>query len=169
MRGVAIVVLVPAVAFAAGAEPRVTRELGEKVRAGIGKLTEDDVLRLVPGPVKVVAGPEAGEADRVLRWEEATSVEVVLIGGKVVSATADFNDTVVSKTLTLARFRQVKAGMTQAELEKVLGGPTSSESNYKDDAGQPVTTWRWSQGRRVFASIKDGKVTGGGFIEGSLP
>jgi hypothetical protein len=169
MRCAAILGLVLAAAGAQGAEPRLTRELGAKVQAGVGKLTEEEVLKLVPGPVKVVAYAEVGGADRTLSWEEATSVEVMLIGGKVVSATAEFNDTAVSKTLTLDKFEQIKAGMTQAEVEKVLGEPNSFESNFKDDMNQPVTKCRWSQGRRIFAQVKDGKVSGGGFIEGSLP
>jgi hypothetical protein len=82
--------------------------------------------------------------------------------------TAEFNDTVVSKTLTLDRFKQIKAGMAQAEVEKVLGGPNQT-SSFGDDMGQTRTTCRWSQGRRVLAYIKEGKVNGGGFLEGQLP
>lgn len=35
--------------------------------------------------------------------------------------------------------------------------------------GQARTQCRWSQGRRVLAYIKDGKVNGGGYLEGQLP
>jgi hypothetical protein len=92
----------------------------------------------------------------------------MLIDGKVVSTSAEFNDTVVSKTLTLDAFKQIKTGMTKAEVEKVLGGPNRT-SSFSDDMGQTRATCRWSHGRRVLAYIKDGKVNGGGFMEGQLP
>jgi hypothetical protein len=45
----------------------------------------------------------------------------------------------------------------------------AKESQFKNDAGQPVTKCRRSHGWRVFAYIKDGKVSGRGFVDGSLP
>ena len=164
---VSILALVLALPFAAGAEPKLTKELGQQVRAGVGKLTEEDVLKLVPGPVQVRRSGDDG-ADWILTWEEVTSVEVVLTAGKVMSATAQFNDTVVSKNLTLDGFKQIMAGTTREEVEKAIGHPNST-STFRDDMGDTRTKCRWSEGRRVLAFVKDGKVSGGGFLEGRLP
>jgi hypothetical protein len=167
MRRALFLVLVLAFPCAAGAEPKLKKELGEQVRAGIGKLTEEEVLKLVPGPVRVRRSGD-GEADWILTWEEVTSVEVVLTDGKVLSATAEFNDTFVSKTLTLNGFKQIMAGTTRAEVEKTLGH-SNSTSTSGGDMGDRRTKCRWSEGRRMFVYVKDGKVSSAGFLQGRLP
>jgi hypothetical protein len=167
MRGVSIIILLLAVPFVAGAEPRLTKELGDKVRAGIGKMTVEEVLKAIPGPVKFERASD-GDADWILRWDEATIIEVTLIDSKVVSASGEFNDTVVSKNLTFDNLKQIKNGMKQADVEKILGGANQT-SSVGDDMGQTRTKCRLSQGRRVFANTKEGKVSGGGYMEGQLP
>ncbi|MGH7136520.1 MAG: hypothetical protein ACREHD_12325, partial [Pirellulales bacterium] len=81
MRIVAVLVLALAVDYAEGAEPKLTKEMGAKVQAGIGKLREEDLLKLFPGLVTVVAFPDGVEADQIFKWEEAASIEVVLTAG----------------------------------------------------------------------------------------
>jgi hypothetical protein len=166
MRTAAVLGLVLAISCAQGAEPKLTKELLEKIRAGADKLTEDDVLKLVPGPVDVAAAGDPTEWRLI--WEEAISINVLLIDGKVFSANAHFDDTVTSKTLTRDAFKRIKTGMKREEVEMSLGRP-NSESSLVDNMRQLHTNCRWSQGRRLFVQIKDGKVIGCGFMEGGLP
>jgi hypothetical protein len=165
MRSLSIITVILASQFAEGAEPKLTKELWKKVQAGEGKLTEEEVLKLVPGTVKVTRG---GNGELTLTWEEAAIIDVELVNGKVESTTAQFNDTVDSKRLTIEKYKAIKTGMTQQEINKVLGDPNSSESSANNMA-QTQTSCRWSQGRRLFVYIKDGKVNGGGFVDGGLP
>jgi hypothetical protein len=169
MRTLSVLCMVFAVSFAQCAEPKLTKELSAKVKAGIGKLTEKDVLKLVPGSVKIELPSLESRLDNdstpcewILKWEEATSIQVSLIDGKVVSATFETNDTVVSKVLTLDNFKRIKTGMTQAELEKALPSPSKKSSSGNK------TNCRWSQGRRLAAYILDGYVIGYRFSEGPL-
>lgn len=169
MRIASTLVFVFALALAAGpvrgAEPKLTKELGNKVLAGKGKLTEAEVLKMVAGPVQASRAEPGYDADWKYTWMEVTSFEVEFVDGKVESATASFNDTVQSKTLTLDRFKQIKGGMTQADVEKLLGQPNSGRTLPGPDARQHTKSV-WSEGRSLFVWIKDGKVSGGGFAEG---
>jgi len=146
------------------AEPKLTKELGEKVRSGIDKLTAQDVLKLVPGSV-AISSNKGGfvDADLILTWEEATKFDVVLINGKVASISATFNDAFASKSLTLEKFNQLKEGMTQDEVEQVLGKPNGVSST-TDNMKATVTKCGWFQGRKLVAYVKDGKVNGSAFI-----
>ncbi|MFO0852764.1 MAG: hypothetical protein U0871_30005 [Gemmataceae bacterium] len=143
--------------------PRLSAALGEKIRSGAGVLSEADVLRLVPGPVTAARPPRGGaDADLVLTWEEVNRAEVVLVNGKVTTATATFCPTAPAGPITLATFKKVRNGMTLAELEGLLGQP-GSRSEIVDDMNATITRCTWVQGRRVTAYLKDGVVNGGGF------
>jgi hypothetical protein len=166
MRSLSSIALFLIATFSQGAEPKLTKEMGKKVVEGRGKLTEAEVLKMVPGTFK--AERTNGGTDLKLTWDEATSFRVDLVNGKVESITAEFNDTAVSKKLTIDKFKQIKIGMTQMELEQLLGGPNGS-SSFVDEMKITRTKCSWSEGRRLFAFIKDGKVDGGGFVEGDFP
>ena|SRR5579871_2230039 len=103
-----------------------------------------------------------------LKWDEATCIEILFVDGKVESVQAEFNDTVNSKNLTFDNLRQIKNGTKQSDVESALGAANQS-TTIRNDLGQTRTTCRWIQGRRIVAYIKDGKVTGSGYMEGSLP
>ncbi len=155
MRIASILVLVLAVSGAQCAEPKLTKELGEKVRSGSGTLTEDEVIKLVPGPVKVALEG----ADRTLSWEELTFIELSYVNGKFVSAKAEFNDTVDAKRVTIDKFKQIKIGMTSSEVNQVLGTENSLSSRRDARTGEYHSTFRWAEGRKIFCTIKDGKVS----------
>jgi hypothetical protein len=152
----------------ASAQPKLTKELGEKVRTGAGTLTEQEVLKLVPGPVTVIRMSKGGlgsvDADWLMQWEESTKFEVVLIDGKVSQLTATFSDVAPSKVLTLEAFKRLKEGMSLGDVEKVVG-KANSTSETIDDMNSKTTRCVWSRGREIRAYIKDGKVNGGGFID----
>ncbi len=155
MRIASILGLVLAVSCAQCAEPKLTKELGEKVRSGSGTLTEDEVIKLVPGPVKVALEG----ADRTLSWEELTFIELSYVNDKVVSAKAEFNDTVDAKRVTIDKFKQIKIGMTPQEVDQVLGSPNSLSGTRDARTGETHSTSRWVEGRKIFCTIKDGKVS----------
>lgn len=152
-------------------QPRLTKDLGEKVRLGAGSLTEKEVLKLVPGPVSVnrvrkggLGGLGGVDADWILRWEEVTKFEIVLIDGKVERLSAVFSDVAPSKALNLEAFKRLKEGMSLGNLEKILG-PANQRSETIDDMNTKTTRCEWSRGREIRAYIKDGKVNGGGFVD----
>jgi hypothetical protein len=155
MRGLAVVALVLSIQPLHGGEPRLTNEVVENVMNGRGKLSEQEVLKLVPGQF-TVARTANRERDHTLTWEEVTFIEVVFINGKVAATKAQFCDTVVSMKLTLDKFKQIKPGMTQAEVEKSLDQPT-------EVLGTSPKTCRWKAGRRLWADIKDGRLERAGF------
>lgn len=152
----------------ASAQPKLTKELGEKVRTGAGKLTEQEVLKLVPGPLRVTRVSKGGlggvDADWLLQWEEATKFEIVLIDGKLDQLIANFSDVALSKALTMEAFKRLKQGMSLGDVEQVLGA-ADFKSETIDDMNTKTTRCVWSRGREIRAYIKDGKVNGGGFID----
>jgi hypothetical protein len=148
-----------------------TSDIGARVRDGVGRLTEDELLKLVPGQVTIEMAEAGADFDYVLNWYEARYVKVRLAGGKVVSATAVFSDEVTSKTLTLANFKKIAKGMTLADVKKILEGPgfvgSRSEGSTLDAAGEEVGVCEWMEGTRVFARIKDGQIVAGGSETGA--
>lgn len=169
MRSVLTLLVAASLISLVQAQPRhrLTKELAEKVHTSDGKLTESDVLKLIPGPVPVSRPNRSAfgtvNADLVLTWEEGNTAEVTLLDDKFRSFTATFSDVVPSKTLTLEKFKQLKEGMSPEEVNKILGGP-SQRSDFLDDMGGKITTHRWSRGFRIVSYVKDGRVVGGGFL-----
>jgi hypothetical protein len=131
-----------------------------------GVLTEDDVLKLVKGAVSIErlgqGRAELVDADFMFTWEEATQFTVVLADGKAAKLSATFSDAYTSKTMTFLAFKRLAAGMSQEEIEQLLGRPTRV-SSIVDDMNVTLTTCIWWHGRRIEAYIKDGKVNGGGY------
>jgi outer membrane protein assembly factor BamE (lipoprotein component of BamABCDE complex) len=163
---VGIAALLLHAAIAHGQQQRLTPEIVDRVREGVGRLTEDDVLKLVPGPVTIEMGGQDDDFDYILTWDDARLIRVEFRDGKVVSAKAAFSNLVASKTLTLPNFKKITKGMARPEVEKILGGPgftgSFSERSTLDSTGKEVGVCDWMQGRRIFARIKGGRVTGAG-------
>jgi hypothetical protein len=155
--------------IACGQELRLTPEIADRVRKGVGHLTDEDVLKLVPGPVTIEMGNPINNFDYVLNWDEARLIRVEFSEGKVVSAKCAFSDAVASKTLTLANFKRITRGMSRADVEKILGGSDYTgcffSSGWLDAAGKEVSVCEWMQGQRIFARIKGGLVTGAGSVK----
>lgn len=162
---VSIAVLLVAVS-SAHAEQGLTPDIVARVREGVGRLTEDELLKLVPGQVTIEMAEGGEDFDYVLNWYEARHIKVRLAEGKVVSATAIFSDNVTSKTLTLVNFKKIAKGMANADVKKILEGPgfvgATSQRGTLDADGKEVGVCEWMEGTRVFARIKDGQVVAGG-------
>jgi hypothetical protein len=145
-----------------------TPEIGARVREGVGRLTEEEVLKLVPWTVCINMGVPGDDFDYVMTWDEARRIRVEFCENKVVATTAAFSDGVTSKTLTLANFKKITKGMVLADVEKILEGPAFKGSYFKrftlDASGKEVGVCEWIQGQRIFARIKGGRVTGAGYV-----
>jgi hypothetical protein len=148
-------------------QQRLTAEIGDRVRKGVNRLTEDDVLKLVPGPFTIEMG-ETGDVDYVLTWEEVRRIRVVFSEGKVISVTASFSDAVASKSLSLANFKKITKGTALRDVETILGGADFtgdfSQRVSRDASGKSVFICEWTAGRIIRADIKGGKVSGSAFI-----
>lgn len=146
------------------APPRVTAGLAEQIRAGTGRLTEADAVKLLPAAYRLE--PWTRDADWRLTCAETTEIRVEFVAGKLTSRSARFDPTVTSQNLTPQRFRLLKDGMTVKEVETLLGTRNRKVvATGKDDQNRRSETWRWVQGRELWIFVTAGKVTGCGHIE----
>lgn len=163
-----LVTVLAAVGTAAGqqpdpAQPRVTKELGKAITDGMGKLTEAEVIKLLPCGYKVFPAGKA-VADWKITCDEVTEFEVEFIDGKVYSASATFSPAAKTKRLTLENYRKLEEGVSKEDVEKLLGPPNSTRQT-TDSYKRKVTTCGWQQGHGVMVFVTGGKVSGGGFWE----
>ena len=151
---------------AARAQHRLTSELADQIQKGIGRLTEVEVLRLVPGPVTVSFGGQALDSDYLLTWQEVRRIRVEFVEGKASATTGTFSDVVDSKTLTLENLKKIARGMKQEDVEKLLSGRGGSfkGSSAKNSNGIDIEVCEWEEGREIRAYIKGGKVSGAGYL-----
>ena len=142
---------------------RVNEELGKRFRDGTGKLTAAEVLKLLP--VAYTLEPGTGETS-TLTCAETIEFVVEFTDGKLSFRSATFHPAVESKNLTLENFHKLKIGMTEAEVEKLLGTQNRSGRDIPSkDENQESMRWRWVHGREVVVYLTEGKVSGGGFME----
>jgi hypothetical protein len=147
-------------------QERITPEIGKQVQDGKGKLTEQEVLKLVPGPVTVERNTSGVEGDLVLSWEEVCRIRVEFTEGKVTSAIGTFANAVASRTLTLENFKKIAKGMSRGDVEKLLERRPGEKGSFSlkslpDNSGRRTkAVCEWEQGRKIIAYIKDGKVVG---------
>ncbi len=143
---------------------RLNKAIFEPISKGVDRLTEEEALKLVPGPVTVSFEREG--YDCVLRWEEVSRIRVEFLDGKTSTATGTFSDVVASKILTPANLKKIAKGMSQQDVEKLLAvGGTSMGHLAKNFEGKDIQVSEWIQGRVITAFIKDGKVKGCAFID----
>ena len=164
----ALVTCFAVIFFGAGSvsgEQRLTSELYKQIENGI---TEDEVLKLVPGPVTadLDVGIVDADADYVLIWEEVRRIRVEFLDGKVSTATGTFSDVVASKTLTLDSFKKIAKGMQRKDVEKLLSGaPWYHRQASKDSQGRDMQVCKWEEGRVLRVYIKGGRVSGHAYRE----
>jgi outer membrane protein assembly factor BamE (lipoprotein component of BamABCDE complex) len=74
-------------------------------------------------------------------------------------AMAGCNRTLSGSKLTLDNYNQITAGMSKAQVEKILGAPTTMET--KDMIVFKKTTWRYEDGTKfVQVTFKNDEVDG---------
>jgi hypothetical protein len=162
----AVVVLASAVCATAGfgQQPRLTVDAYQKIKVGIGSMTADEALKLLPGPVIVRSDPtsvttlDGKTAEYALVWEDTRRIRVVFAKGKVKSVDGYFSDTVKSRLLTPALCGQITIGMARGDVEKLfkVGKGTIGRHSQISSGGETVE--EWSQGKMIKALIKGGIV-----------
>ncbi len=147
---------------------RLTPALGNQVVEGKDRLTDGDLLKLVPGPFTVETNPDG---ELVLTWEEVNRIHVEFSEGKVTSVSGTFSDAVASRTLTLANFKKVARGMSREEVGALLdrkpGARGQFSSHALPDEGEKRNrqVCEWAQGRRLRVHVKGGKLVGAAFTD----
>jgi hypothetical protein len=68
-------------AGSAHSQHRLTSDLSGQIEKGIGRPTEDEVLKLVSEPVTVESDVGGIDADYVLIWEEVRRIRVAFLDG----------------------------------------------------------------------------------------
>jgi hypothetical protein len=122
----------------------------EKLKAGILKFKEADVVRLF-GPPQTLKRPGPLQADLEMAWEYTTRITVTYKEGKVNSLTGTFSAHLAVERVTPDKFRRVRVGMTEAEVVDVLGG------HYAKITIDGVVSGQWGATARILAAFrKDG-------------
>jgi hypothetical protein len=92
-----------------------------KLKGGILKLREADVIALL-GPAHSMTRPgQQDKADIELRWQYATRIVVTFKGGKVREVWGTFSEQLPVAKITPENFRKVQPGLTEKEVAAILG------------------------------------------------
>jgi hypothetical protein len=102
------------------ARPATVAELKDKLTAGTFKLAEADVVKLV-GPPAVVKRPGDAGSELRMHWNYATYIFATFKDGKLADSTGAFSENLPVERVTLANFKRLRVGMTEAEVVAVLG------------------------------------------------
>jgi hypothetical protein len=125
----------------------------EKLKGGIFKSTEAEVVALM-GPAHSMVRPgKQDKADIELRWQFATRIVVTYKGGKVSEVYGTFSEHLPVEEVTPANLRRVQVGMTAKEVMDVLGDRYASVSM----DGVETSQWGASASFTV-AFTKDGRM-----------
>jgi hypothetical protein len=121
-------------------------ELNEKLKAGIFKLTEADVVKLLGRPAWMT---RPGDADSELRmhWKYGTYIFATFKDGKLSEVTGSFSEQLPVERITLENFKRLRVGMTEPQVVEMLG---QSNSTTKVDA---TGTRAWGRTGRIWVSI----------------
>ena len=131
--------------------PEINEATYKKIKKGIGKLTERDVLGLLGAADRIVN--EKGEL--TLIWEETNYIHVELYRGVVESIHASFSRRLPSKAINRAAFDKLKTGMKEKEVEAILGKVSDRIPRDLDDVNVGRS---WYDVNRIKVDIKKGKV-----------
>jgi hypothetical protein len=104
----------------AEAKPPTLAELKATLKAGTFKLTEADVVKLVGRPAVVKRPGDAG-SDLRIDWEYATYIFATFKDGTLSEMAGAFSENLPVEKVTMANFKRLKLGMTDATVVEVLG------------------------------------------------
>ena len=145
--------------------PELSRELVERLKKGMDKLTEAEVLALLgpPDSVNINTNPSA-VADIEMRWDDHAEITIDFkIEGKsagmekAVRIVGRFSENLKQKSFSMENFRKLKPGMSHPEVGQILGG--LGQRNLSD-AGKGIWRWEWKTFWKVGVSFSKGKVSG---------
>ena len=145
--------------------PELTAELVERLKKGMDKLTEAEVIALLGQPDSVQINTTPGVvADIEMTWEDHAEItidfkDVGKIAGpeKAVRIVGRFSENFKQKAFNMENFRKLKPGMSHIDVFKILG--TLGE-RVSLDTGKGVMRYEWKQFRKVGVSFWKGKVSG---------
>jgi hypothetical protein len=118
----------------------------EKLKGGILKSTEAEVVALM-GPAHSMVRPvKHDKGDIELRWQFATRIVVTYKGGKVSEVWGTFSEHLPVEKVTPANLRKVQPGMTEKEVIDILGDRYAGVGMDGVETGQwgrrPSSRWR---------------------------
>jgi hypothetical protein len=145
--------------------PELTAELVERLKKGMDKLTEAEVLTLLGQPDSVQINTTPGVvADIEKRWEDHAEItidfkDISKTEGteKAVRILGRFTENFKQKAFNMENFRKLKPGMSLIDVFRILG--TLGE-RVSLDTGKGVMRCEWKQFRKVGVSFWKGKVSG---------
>jgi len=137
-----------------GAQSKLTAKNFEKVKSGKGKLTEAEVVAIL-GPATRVAKPGDVDVDLEMIWEEKARIWIKFKDDKARDLEGQFSEHLKSKTINLESFKKLKKGMSEKEVEKVIG-----PANEGSSPGTGITYRTWEKFNLVKVQFKGGKVSG---------
>jgi outer membrane protein assembly factor BamE (lipoprotein component of BamABCDE complex) len=94
-----------------------------------------------------------------MRQNFARFLVTILSGGVLLSLAACNRTTVSGSKLTAANYDQITVGMSKAQVERILGAPTTMET--KDVLIYKKTTYRYEDGKKfAMVTFKNDEVDG---------
>jgi len=138
-----------------GVQSKLTAKNFEKVKSGKGKLTEAEVVAIL-GPATRVAKPGDVDVDLEMIWEEKARIWIKFKDDKASDLEGQFSEHLESKAINLENFKKLKKGMSEKEVEKVIGPANEGSS---PENGINYRTWEKLNYIKVQFN-KDGKVSG---------
>jgi hypothetical protein len=101
-------------------KPVTVADLREKLKAGTFKLTEADVVKLCGQPARIKRPGDNG-ADLRMYWDYSTYIYVTFKDGKLSEVSGAFSDNLPVENVTMANFKRLRVGMSEADVVKILG------------------------------------------------
>ena len=106
---------------------RLTQQNYDRIKERKDKITEKEVLAILGQPTSYYAtSPENG--DYGMSWQHRTYISVKTRRQRVTSVKAGFSPYVKSDKVTLQTFKKMKLGMTEDQIEEMLGTPDGAGS-----------------------------------------
>jgi hypothetical protein len=133
------------------ASPTINQTNFNKIKAGKGTMSEDDVIALLGKPT---AEPSTTGQITTQTWTEKTHITAILKDKKTIDLKSQFLPHLKSKRVTKENFGKLSKGMTEAELKAILG--PYNQLNNRDD----LTTLSWYRMNSFEIQFNDGKVEG---------
>jgi hypothetical protein len=133
---------------------KLTADNFAKVKNGKGKLTEADVVAIL-GPANRFAKRGDVDVDLEMIWEEKARIRIKFKDGKASDFEGQFSEHLKSKTINLESFKKLKKGMSEKEVEKVIG-PANEGSSPRTG----ITYRTWEKFNLVKVQFKGGRVSG---------
>jgi hypothetical protein len=128
--------------------PLTVAELAEKLKAGIFKLAEADLVTLLGRPSGLKRPGDAG-SDLQMRWEYATAISAIFKDGKLSEVTGSFSEHLPVERITVDNFKRLRVGMTEGQVVELLG---KSHSMHNDGA---TVTRAWGRTGALWVSINE--------------